>query len=229
MKKNEIQITKALYDYVLSVSLREHQVLRELRKETAKDPNAIMQIPPEQGQFIAFLVKILGAKNILEIGTYTGYSTLCMALAMPEDGKVVACDINQEWTSIGKKFWAKAGVDNKIELHLAPALDTLDYLLKKGEQSYFDFIFIDADKCNYEAYYEKSLCLLRAGGIIAIDNVLLFGSVIDAEILDEKMQGRISKDDVESIKSVNIKIKNDERVDISMLTIADGLTLVRKI
>ena len=229
MQKSDVQFTNSMYEYMLSVSLREHKVLKELREETAKDPNAIMQIPPEQGQFMALLVKMLGARKTLEIGTYTGYSALSVALALPDDGKVVALDSHERWTNIAKRFWKRAGVEQKIELRLAPALDSLDGLLNEGQAESFDFAFIDADKVNYDGYYEKSLELVRPGGLIALDNVFLFGSVINPESVDEKMQDRISPTNISAIQELNKKILNDPRVDISMLPVADGLTLARKI
>ena len=228
MKKSDIQMSKRLYEYMLSASLREHDALIELREETAKDPSAIMQIPPEQGQFMALLVKMLGAKKALEIGTYTGYSTLSVALAMPDNSITVTCDINSEWADIGRKYWENAGVKNKIDLRIGPALDTLDELINQGQKDTFDFSFIDADKINYDGYYEKSLKLLRPGGLIAIDNVFLFGSVVDPELLNEDLKTRISDADIFAMRALNEKIKNDERIDLSMLPIADGLTLVRK-
>ncbi len=228
MKKSDIQISKGLYEYMLSVSLREHDALRELREVTAKDSSAIMQIPPEQGQFMALLVKILGAKKTLEIGTYTGYSALSVALAMPDNSITITCDINPEWANIGKKYWKQAGVENKIDLRIGSALDTLDGLINDGQENTFDFSFIDADKINYDGYYEKSLKLLSPGGLIAIDNVFLFGSVFDPELLDEDLKTRISDADILAMRALNEKIKNDERVDLTMLPIADGLTLVRK-
>ena len=228
MEKSDIQMSKGLYEYMLSTSLREHDALVELREETAKDPSAIMQIPPEQGQFMALLVKILGANKTLEIGTYTGYSALSVALAMPDNSIIVTCDINSEWTDIGRKYWENAGVKNKIDLRIGPALDTLDELINQGQKDTFDFSFIDADKINYDGYYEKSLKLLRPGGLIAIDNVFLFGSVVDSELLDDDLKTRISDEDILAMRALNEKIKNDRRVDLSMLPIADGLTLVRK-
>lgn len=229
MKKNDIQFSNDIYKYILQVSLRENNVLKELREETANEPNAIMQIPPEQGQFIAFLIKLIGAKKCLEIGTYTGYSALSMALTIPDDGKVITCDINTEWSNMGLKYWKQAKVNHKIDLKIAPAIETLNELLDKNEHNTFDFIFIDADKLNYIEYYEKSLLLLRQNGIIAIDNVLLFGSVVDINLLDDDMKGRISNEDISIMRKLNKKVQKDERVDLSMLPIADGLTLVRKI
>jgi caffeoyl-CoA O-methyltransferase len=228
MEKNDIQISKELYQYMLSTSLREHDALIALREVTAKKSNAIMQIPPEQGQFMALLLKMLGATKTLEIGTYTGYSTLSVALAMPDDSVTVTCDINSEWANIGREYWKKAGVENKIDLRIGPALETLDELISQGQKGTFDFAFIDADKVNYDGYYERSLELLRPGGLIAIDNVFLFGSVVDPELLDEDLKAMISIEDILAMRTLNEKLKNDERVDLSMLPIADGLTLVRK-
>lgn len=229
MKKNDIQFSDSIYKYILQVSMREDDILKALREETSKDSNAIMQIPPEQGQFMAFLIKLIGAKKCLDIGTYTGYSALSMALAIPIDGMVTTCDINTEWSNIGLKYWKQAKVNHKINLRIAPAIETLDALLKNNEQETFDFVFIDADKSNYIEYYEKSLLLLRKNGIIAIDNVLLFGSVVDKNLLDDDMKKRISDKDIFTIRELNIKIGKDKRVDLSMLQIADGLTLIRKI
>jgi len=229
MKKSDLQASSQLHNYLLSMSLREQPVLAELREVTAKEPNAIMQIPPEQGQFMALLVKMIGAKKTLEVGTYTGYSTLSVALAMPDDSTTITCDINETWTAIAQNFWQKAGVANKIDLRLGAALETLDQLLDEGHENSFDFAFIDADKSNYDGYYEKALRLLRAGGVMAIDNVFLFGSVVDPTLLDDTMRGRIADSDILAIHTLNSKIKHDKRVDISMLPIADGLTLVRKL
>ena len=228
MFKGNLEFDKKIHDYVLESSLRESDVLAKLRQETEKDPSAIMQIPPEQGQFMSMLVKLINAKRTIEIGVYTGYSTLCVAQAMPADSYTVACDVNEHWTNIAKKYWAKALVDKKIDLSLGPAVDTLNGLIKDGQSQSFDFIFIDADKDNYDNYYELSLRLLRSGGLIAIDNVLLFGSVIDSNALNESLRSIISEESIQAVRDLNSKIKNDDRVDISMLKIADGLTLVRK-
>ncbi len=228
MKKNEITFIPDLNDYILSVSLRENSILKELRDRTDNHPNSILQIPPEQGQFMTFLLKMLNAKKVIDIGTYTGYSALCMSLALPKDGKLVTCDLNEDWADIGKPYWEKAGVEKIIDLKIAPALETLSELIENNESNTYDFIFIDADKINYDNYYEKALELIRPEGIIAIDNVLLFGSVLNPNYLSSDLQKVLSKDDIESVKKLNLKIKNDERVDISMLQIADGLTLVRK-
>jgi predicted O-methyltransferase YrrM len=229
LDKSEIRFTKELHDYILSVSLREPDVLRRLREETDRDPNAIMQIPPEQGQFMAFLVRMLGATKAIEIGTYTGYSALCVALALPRNGLVIACDVNDTWASIGKKYWKEAGVSDRIDFRLGPALKTIDSLLSSGHAGTFDFAFIDADKGNYFNYYEAALSLLRPGGIIAIDNVLLFGSVVDPSVLDADLRSRITDADIAVLRELNAKIGKDPRVDMSMLPLADGLTLVRKL
>ncbi len=229
VKKSDTQMTAGLYDYILSVSLREPEVLRDLRQETARDANAIMQIPPEQGQFMALLVKMLGARKTLEIGTYTGYSTLSVALAMPHDSLTVACDINTEWTDVARRYWQAAGVADKIDLRIGPALETLNGLLGDGQGGTFDFAFIDADKTGYDAYYEGSLALLRPGGVIAIDNVFLFGSVVDPAALDDQLRTRIPAASIAAVRALNEKIKDDPRVEISMLPVADGLTLVRKV
>lgn len=227
MEKAEIRFSKELRDYVLS-SLRETDVQKRLREETARDPHAIMQIPPEQGQFMSFLVQALGVKKALEVGTYTGYSALTVAMALPEDGKLVACDISEQWAEIGRKYWREAGVEHKIDFRFGKAVRTLDKLIQAGEAGSYDFIFIDADKINYDAYYERALVLLRRGGVIALDNVLLFGAVADAGVLDADLRTRISDADIEAMRKLNEKIRSDARVDEVMLPIADGLTLVRK-
>jgi len=228
MQKGKLESDTGIHNYVLENSLRESDILHRLRIETEKDTLSIMQIPAEQGQFMALLVKLIAAKRSIEIGVYTGYSTLCVAQAMPDDSYTVACDINKSWTDIAQKYWAEAQVDKKIELKLAPASDTLNSLLNDGQSESFDFVFIDADKNNYDEYYELSLRLLKPGGLIAIDNVLLFGSVVDSNALDESLRSSITEKSIQTIRDLNIKIKNDTRVDISMLKIADGLTLVRK-
>jgi predicted O-methyltransferase YrrM len=219
MSNKTLCITEKLYEYLLSVSLREPDVLRELREETALDESANMQISPEQGQFMGLMVKLLGARRTLDIGVYTGYSSLCIGLALPEEGRVIACDVNREWTAMAKRYWRKAGVEDKIELHLGPAQQTLERFLGKEGDS-FDFAFIDADKINYDIYYEYCLQLIRPGGLIAIDNVLWKGTVADAGVHDE---------DTEAIRTLNQKIHTDPRVEISLVPIADGLALARKI
>ena len=228
MEKAEIRFSETLRNYVLSM-LREPDVLKRLRKETDSDPYAIMQIPPEQGQFMSFLVKALGVRKALEVGTYTGYSALCVALALPDDGRIIACDINENWVNVGRKYWQEAGVAHKIDFRFGKATRTLDKLIKSGEAGSFDFVFIDADKISYDAYYERSLSLLRPGGVIAIDNVLLFGSVADSTAMDADLKTRITDADIDAMRRLNEKIRNDPRVDETMLPVADGLTLVRKL
>ncbi|MEM9274138.1 MAG: class I SAM-dependent methyltransferase [Cyanobacteria bacterium P01_F01_bin.143] len=208
-----------IYDYILSVSLREPKILAQLRQETAELEDGDMQISPDQGQFMALLVKLINARKTLEIGTFTGYSSLCIALALPDDSVTITCDIDEEYTAIAQRYWQAAGIEEKIQLNLAPALDTLERLLEEGQANSFDFAFIDADKENYNAYYEKSLQLVRPGGLIAIDNTLWSGKVIDFADPDENTA---------AIQALNQKIYSDRRVDLSLLTIADGLTLVLK-
>ncbi len=219
MSKKTLGLDNQLYDYLLSVSLREPDVLRQLREETARLPMAMMQISPEQGQFMALLVQLLGATKTLDIGVFTGYSSLCVALALPPQGKIVACDISQEDTAVARRYWEVAGVADKIDLRLAPALETLDELLATGQAGTFDFVFIDADKRNYEEYYERSLQLIRPGGLIAIDNVLWSGRVADLQVQDARTQ---------LIRAFNEKLHQDERVSLSLVPIADGLTLALK-
>ena len=219
MGKESLELDNRLYEYLLSVSLREPEVLTKLRQETSQHSASIMQISPDQGQFMALLVKLLGAKKTLDIGVFTGYSSLVVALALPEDGKVIACDRDPHATAIARRYWQDAGVAHKIELHLAPALDTLDRLITEGESGSFDFAFIDADKRNYSNYYERALSLLRPGGLVAIDNVLWFGSVADPQDTDKRTV---------AIREFNHKLHHDPRVEISMLAIADGLTLAFK-
>jgi len=220
MSKQTLNLSDELYHYMLSVSLREADVLKALRAETAQDPMTIMQISPEQGQFMALLVKLMDARKIIEVGTFTGYSSLAMALASHSDAQIIACDVSEEWTSVARRYWQQAGVENKVELRLAPAIDTLDALLAAGGEDSFDFVFIDADKTNYQAYFDKSLTLIRSGGLIAVDNVLWGGSVIDPHKDDE---------DTVAIRHFNENLQSDNRVDISLVPIADGLTLARKI
>ena len=219
MSDNTINLSSSLYAYMLVNSLREPDILKELRTETHKSPLARMQISPEQGQFMRLLIEILGARKTLDIGTFTGYSALSVALSLPQDGQMIACDINSDWATVAKDFWHRAGVSHKIDLKLAPATQTLDSLLESGQANTFDFSFIDADKQNYNTYYEKSLALLRRGGLIAIDNVLWSGKVADPTINDR---------DTVIIRELNAKILVDDRVTMSMLPIGDGLTLVRK-
>jgi predicted O-methyltransferase YrrM len=208
-----------LQNYFLSISGRESDILRSLRQETATHPLSRMQIAPEQGQFMALLVQLLGATKTLEIGVFTGYSSLAVALALPPQGKIVACDINEDYTAVARSYWQRAGVADKIDLRIAPALETLDRLLESGEAGTFDFAFIDADKQNYDNYYERALQLLRVGGLIAIDNVLWGGQVADPTVDDAN---------TEAIRALNARLVQDERVSLSVVPIADGLTLALK-
>jgi len=205
--------------YLISTSVREPEVLGRLREETAGLPLAMMQISPEQGQFMALLVKMLRARRCLEVGTFTGYSALWVALALPPDGRLTACDVSAEWTSIGQRYWQEAGVASKIALHLAPALETLDRLIAQGEEGQYDFAFIDADKGNYWNYYERAVRLLRPGGLIAVDNTLWGGRVADAEDRDAT---------VSVIRDFNRRVSQDQRVVVSMLPLGDGVTLIWK-
>ncbi len=219
MSKPSITLDEALYDYLLANSLREGPILERLREETNKMPQAMMQIAPDQGQFMALLAGLIGARRYLEVGTFTGYSALVLAMALPPDGQVVACDVSESFTAVARRYWAEAGVAEKIDLRLAPALETLDGLMSDGQGESFDLAFIDADKENYDGYYERALTLLRPGGLIMVDNVLWSGSVIDASKNDP---------DTLAIRALNKKIYKDNRVNISLLPVGDGLTLVQK-
>ena len=219
MADRTLLLAQEVYGYVLRASSREPDVLARLRQATASLPESEMQIGPDQGQLLALLVKLIGARRCIEIGTYTGYSALAVALALPADGRLVACDVNEEWTSIGRRFWREAGVESRIDLRIRPALETLDELLEGGAQGTFDFAFIDADKPNYGAYYEKLLLLLRPGGLIAVDNTL---AVSGAPIM--KQQTASAK----ALRTFNDLVHRDERVDLAMLTVGEGLTLLRK-
>lgn len=221
MANQTLGLETQLYNYLLSVSLREVEVLAQLRQATtASQSMAQMQIAPEQGQFMALLIQLIGAKKTLDIGVFTGYSALVVALALPQDGKVVACEVNQEYAEFARHWWLKAGISDKIDLHLAPAQDTLAQLIAKGEVNTFDFAFIDADKSNYDTYYEQALQLVRPGGLIAIDNVLWSGRVADASIQDNRTN---------KIRDFNQKLHGDKRINLSLVPIADGLTLARKL
>ncbi len=219
MSSQNLIIETNLHNYLLAVSLREPEILAQLREETAQQAMAIMQIAPEQGQFMALLVQLMGAKKTLELGVFTGYSSLAVALALPPDGKVIACDVSEEYTSIARRYWEKAGVADKIELHIAPALETLDKLLATGEAETFDFAFIDADKSVYNEYYERCLQLIRPGGLIAIDNVLWSGRVADPSEQDNRTK---------YMRAFNEKLHQDKRINLSLMPIADGLTLAVK-
>jgi caffeoyl-CoA O-methyltransferase len=219
MSVRTLSLDTKLYDYLLAVSVREPRVLAELREETSKLPSAGMQISPEQGQLMRLLVELIGARRCIEVGVFTGYSSLCVALSLPTDGKLVACDVNAEYTEMARRYWRRADVEERIELRLAPALETLDGLIGSGQAGSFDFAFVDADKENYLGYYERCLTLLRPGGLLAIDNVLWGGSVVD----DSDTSGR-----TQAIRVLNERVRKDERVSISLVPIGDGLFLVRK-
>lgn len=219
MSNRSIGLSDALYQYVVDHALREPDVLRALREETAHHPQAAMQIAPEQGQFMALLVRLMGARRTLEVGVFTGYSALAVALALPDDGRIVACDLSEEYTAVARRYWHEARVSHKIDLHLGPATETLDALLIGGQAGSFDFAFIDADKEGYEAYYERTLQLLRPGGLIAFDNMFMDGAVADASV---------TRPAVEAIRILNDKLHHDERIDLALVPIADGLTLARK-
>ncbi|WIO73511.1 class I SAM-dependent methyltransferase [Porticoccaceae bacterium LTM1] len=219
MSNRTLNLTDDLYQYLCKQSLRESELLKALRDETAKLPMARMQISPEQGQFMAMLTGILGARCTIEVGVFTGYSALVVAHELPDDGEIIACDISEEYTDIARRYWQTAGVADKIDLRLAPATETLQALLDSGRAGEFDFAFIDADKTNYQQYFDLCLELLKPGGVIAVDNVLWSGSVIDDSIQDE---------DTVAIRAFNAQLQSDSRVDISMLPVGDGLTLARK-
>ena len=219
MSNRSISLTDSLYEYLLAVSLREPDLLRQLRQETATDPLARMQISPEQGQFMGLLARLMGARRCLEIGVFTGYSSLALALALPDDARIVACDVSEEWTSVARRYWAAAGVAHKIDLRLAPALETMAGLLAAGEAGRFDFAFLDADKENYLRYYELALELLRPGGLLVADNTLWSGRVADPANTEATTA---------ALRRFNEQLHRDERVDLSLVPIGDGLTLARK-
>ena len=207
------------FQYLVDTSVRETDIARRLREETQRLPQAQMQIGPDQGQFLQLLVLLIQAKKTLEVGVFTGYSSLWVALGLPDDGRIVACDVSEEYTAVARRYWKEAGVDHKIDLRLHPALETLDDLLANNEAGTFDFAFIDADKGNYENYYERALKLLRVGGLIAVDNTIWSGRVADENESDV---------DTVAIRQLNEKLYRDERVALSMLTVGDGLTLAMK-
>jgi predicted O-methyltransferase YrrM len=214
-----IDRSEALNDYIRTTGSRETDVQRRLRAETKTMRGAGMQIGQDQAQFMALLAKSIGARNALEIGTYTGMSALAVASALPPDGKLIACDVSKEWTDVGRRFWKEAGVDTKIDLRLGPGIETLDGLIKEGRADGFDFAFIDADKSNYDHYYERCLVLVRRGGLILLDNMLWSGRVIDDSDTSE---------DTVAIRALNAKIHQDDRVDMCLLGIGDGVNMVRK-
>ncbi len=219
MSTRTIPMDDRLYDYLLRVSLRESDVMRRLREETAKMPEAGMQVSPEQAQFMAFLVETLGVRAALEVGVFTGYSSLAVASALPEGGKLVACDVSDEWTRIARRYWREGRVDDRIELRLGPGVETLDALSREGKNGTFDFAFVDADKESYVDYYERCLGLVRTGGVLAFDNVLWSGRVADPA--DHSASTR-------AIRRLNEHVGRDSRVTVTLLPIGDGLTLARK-
>lgn len=218
MSRGTIGLDNALSKYIVAHQPPEHPVLASLREFTGKMATAVLQIAPEQGHLLAFLVRLVGAKTVLEVGTFTGYSALAMVLAMPPEGRLVACDINPDWTNIGKRFWQKAGVAERIDVRIAPASQTLQALEAEGRDR-FDFVFIDADKPGYDDYYERALRLMRPGGVIALDNMLQDGAVAKATVKDV---------DTKAIRALNDKIAADERVDRVLMPVGDGMTLVRR-
>ena len=220
MSSDTIELNQSLRDYLINVSVKEPSFLKDLREETLKLDEFQMQISPEQGSFLSFLVKLINAKHTLDIGVFTGYSSLVVALQLPQNGYVTACDTNEEWTEIAQKYWKEAKVEDKIDLHIAPAVETLEKLISNGNEGLYDFSFIDADKINYQHYFEQSLVLVRKGGVIAIDNVLWGGRVLDNSDTEPATR---------AIREFNSKLYKDDRVAISMIPIGDGLTLAQKL
>ncbi len=220
MSRSTLALTDELREYILDVSLREHPLLAALRQETAQHPDAKMQISPDQGQFMAILLRLMQAQSVLEIGTFTGYSALAMALALPPHGHIVACDISEQYTDTARKYWAEAGIADRITLHIAPASETLNDLLASGKADTFDAAFIDADKESYDVYFEKSLALVRPGGLIMIDNVLRGGDSANPATESASTQ---------SIRALNKKLHQDPRVHLTLVPIGDGVTLLQKI
>ena len=219
MSSRTIELTESLYNYLLQTGIKESSIALELRVKTQEStPWHRMQISPEQGAFMALLVRLIGAKKTIEVGTFTGYSALVVAEALPEDGRITACDVSEEWTSIARAFWERAELQGKIDLHLRPATETLDELIDQGGADSFDFAFIDADKANYDEYYERCLVLLRPGGLVGIDNVLWGGRVADDT----------DDNDTRAIRALNEKVRSDKRVWATILPIGDGLTLAIK-
>ena len=219
MSTRSIGLSDRVYEYLLDVSVRETALMRRLRRETARLPEGSMQISPELGQFLAFMVELTGAKKAIEIGTFTGYSALWVAGALPADGSLVTCDVSAEWTKIARRYWREAGLDKKIDLRLAPALETLDGLIAEGRSGTFDLAFLDGDKQEYREDFERLLTLLRPGGLLVVDNVLWSGRVADR---------RFKGPDTEALRAFNRTLRDDRRVGISLLPIGDGVTLVRK-
>jgi O-methyltransferase len=217
---DQIHMTPEILDYVREHSLRDDHILRGLRTETWQLPaGRAMQVPAEEGQFLALLVALAGARRVLEIGTFTGYSTLCMARALPPGGELITLEIEDRWPAIGAEFWKRAGVDDRIRVRIGPACTTLDDLAREYGTGTFDFAFIDADKAGYPCYYESALALLRPGGLVVVDNMLYFGRVLDDSAADA---------DTEGVRALNAILRDDDRIDISMLPVADGIALARK-
>lgn len=219
MSNRTINLDDRLYRYLIDHSVRESRLKKALREETSQLEMARMQIAPEQGQFMALLVELTGARKVIEVGTFTGYSALCMAESLPDTGKIICCDVSEEWTDIGKRYWYEAGIEDKIDLRLAPALETLDQLIAEGNVGAFDMAFIDADKTNYLNYFERCLKLLRIGGLLMFDNTLWGGSVADAANQEQ---------DTVALRALNERLHSDERISLSMVPIGDGLTLALK-
>jgi predicted O-methyltransferase YrrM len=219
MANKTMGISDDLAAYVVEVGTREPDVLARLREETAAIPQHNMQIAPEQGAFLALLVELIGARRCIEVGTFTGYSSTAVALALPEDGQIICCDVSEEWTSLARKYWAEAGVTGKVDLRIAPAAETLDQLLAGGQESTYDFAFVDADKAGYDAYYEQLLRLVRPGGLIVFGNMLWGGVVLDTDPSDE---------DTKALQALNAKLAHDERITLCLLPVADGVTLARR-
>ncbi|MEU9123480.1 class I SAM-dependent methyltransferase [Streptomyces sp. NPDC048506] len=217
---DQTALSPALLDYARSVALRDDDLLRELHEMTAQLPGGrAMQIMPEEAQFLALLIRLVGARRVLEIGTFTGYSTLCMARALPADGRIVTCDISDKWPDVGAPFWQRAGVADRIDLRIGDAAETLAELREREGDGAFDLVFVDADKTGYPHYYEQALALVRPGGLVAIDNTLFFGWVADPAVDDP---------DTVAVRKLNDLLRDDERVDIALLTVADGITLARR-
>jgi predicted O-methyltransferase YrrM len=218
MSRRTIDLDDTLYQYLLDHSLREHPEQAALREATLRHPRGGMQISPEQGQLMSLLVKLIGARHCIEIGTFTGYSALTVALALPAGGRILACDISDEYTAVGKPYWRRAGVADRIELVIAPAVETLGARIAAGEAGHYDFAFIDADKEGYDGYYERCLQLVRQRGLIALDNTLWGGDVAKTA----------ENADTRALQALNDKLHHDERIDMAMLPIGDGLTLAMK-